>query len=454
MNTPYCITYLAVFLLVSQVGCDGGDGAGPGTDVAVDTVDPVDLVAPRDRTASLDLVVPPSDAEPELPPVDPCVELPFDGIVPVDLYGPDTQIHGAAAFDGGGIWVTYNRGDADGGSGFDVFATRIGCDGAVLVEPFLVNEAVSHNETDPTVAVSGDTVMFAWQSDNGQQPTNLSIWYRSYDIDGTPRMETDRILELDPAGAGVDPNIWMPALTGTADGFALAGAHAPEGYNVFQIWLQLLDADGDPLAEGIHLSPDPDHSQVWPALGRGAGDALIIAWERQHIELPATVEYVLHDSDGLSAVQQPGDAGTTPALSDASEGSGAWIAMSYAPGAEHNIALAPLGTDGAAGALHVLENGGGLDHTPILAAGTESRALVWYRNLGGLKNDLLFRAFVGLEGSPSWLDEPVVVNPVPVAPYPAAMVSLPGGFFVVWSDGDNPDYRAKGRFLRQPEARR
>ena len=47
-----------------------------------------------------------------------------------------------------------------------------------------------------------------------------------------------------------------------------------------------------------------------------------------------------------------------------------------------------------------------------------------------------------------------MVNPVPVAPYPAAMVSLPGGFFVVWSDGDNPDYRAKGRFLRQPEARR
>ncbi len=449
MNTAYSIVLISCALLFPLVGCDGGDGADPVPDVVLEDVV---RVAPVDSTVAPDVAVPPSDTTPDLPPVDPCLELTFDGIVPVDLYGPDTQIHAAAAFDGAGIWVTYNRGDVDGGSGFDVFATRIGCDGAVLVEPFPVNEAVSFNETDPAVAVSGDTVMFAWQSDNGQAPTNLSIWYRSYDIDGTPRMDADRILDLDPTGFTVDPNIWMPALAGTADGFALAGAHAPEGYNVFQIWLQLLDHDGDPLEEGLHLSPDPDHSQVWPALGRSADGALVVAWERQHIEDAAVVEYAVHGAEG-SLLYTPTDAGTTPALSAASAGASAWLALSYAPAAEHSVALMSVPQSGDEVTLHILENDGGLDHTAVVAERPDGHAIAWLRNLGGLKNDLYVRTFVDAGGSPSWTGEPVGVNPVPVAPYPASLVALPGGFFVVWSDGANPAYRVKGRFIPDMEGR-
>ena len=41
--------------------------------------------------------------------------------------GPDTQIHPSAAFDGGGVWIVYNLPDAT--NGFDVYLTRLHCNG-------------------------------------------------------------------------------------------------------------------------------------------------------------------------------------------------------------------------------------------------------------------------------------------------------------------------------------
>jgi hypothetical protein len=436
----------------APAGCDGDREAGSDPDLLARGLDttapPAEVTGPRDTTS------PPAEVAPDVPPVDPCVALPFDGIVPVDLWGPDTQINGAAAFDGGGIWVTYNRRDVDGGSGFDVFATRIGCDGAVLVEPFLVNEAVAFNETDPAVAVSGDTVMFAWQSESGVAPINLSVWYRSYFTDGTPRMAQDRILDFDPGDPAAGPRAWMPALAGTDEGFALAAAAAPEGYSGFQTWLQDLDRDGDATAPGLYLLPDPDHSQVWPSLGASAGGALRIAWERQHVEDPSVLQTVTRDADGVSAAVVLADAVGGPSLSRDTGAAVTWIATGYAAAAGQSVALFAAETTGEGPELHVLENDGALDHTPVLASGAAINAVAWCRNLGGLKNDLLVRAFVTDGTAPAWVGAPRTVNPVPAGPYPSALVALPGGFFAVWSDGDGPDYRLKGRFITLEEARR
>jgi hypothetical protein len=449
---PFLFVFMSLVALASVLGCEPDDANGPAADVAVEDLD---SVAATDTPAALDLEVPPKDTAPDLPPPDPCMSLPFEDIVPVDLYGPDTQIHGAAAFDGAGIWVTYIRGDVDGGSGFDVFATRIGCDGAVLVEPFLVNEAVSFNETDPAVAVSGDTVMFAWQSESGQAPTNLSVWYRSYDVDGTPRMDQEAVLDFDLANFNVEPNAWMPALSAVPEGFALAVAAAPEGYNVFQTWLQLLSLEGLPTIEGLHVSPDPDHSQVWPVLGLDGDETLVIAWEQQHIEDPAAIEFVEFTTSGeFLGPWSPAEVGTFPSFAARSMPGPRWVAFGYAPGTESQVALYDTASPDAGNELHLIDNEGALDHSPVVVAGPEGQALAWYRNLGGLKNDLLVRPFSDHTGVPVWQGEPIVVNPVPAAPYAAALVALPGGFFAVWSDGDNPAYRVKSRFVRTPEARR
>lgn len=430
-------------------GCDGDPAAEPAADprAGPDTGTP-----PADIAALPDTTPPPADAAPEIPPEDPCLTLPFDGIVPVDLWGPDTQVNAAAAYDGAGIWVAYNRRDADGGNGLDVFATRIGCDGAVLVEPFLVNEAVAFNETDPSVAVSGDTVMFAWQSDSGATPINLSVWYRSYFTDGSPRMEADRILDFDPADATAGPRAWMPALAGTELGFTLATAAAPDGFGGFQVWLQDLDRDGDAPGAGLYVLPDVDHSQVWPALGLGSEGGLFIAWQRESVDGPTAVQYVTRTPDGVSPPMIRSDGTTAPSVAlDATEDL-TWIAMGYAPGAEHNVALFAADSIEAGAELHVLDNDGEIDHTPIVVSGPEANAVAWFRSLGGMKNDVLVRAFQGDAGTPKWIGAERTLNPVPAGPYAPSIVALPGGFFVVWSDGDAPDFRAKGRFVTLDEA--
>jgi len=441
----------AIALLVPLFGCggDGGGGEAPSADVRLDvpSVDSAPDIQPRHDTADLSM---------DISTPDPCVALPFEEIVPVDLWGPDMQIHGAAAFDGGGIWVTYNRQDVDGGSGFDVFATRIGCDGGVLVEPFLVNESVAHNETDPAVAVSDGTVMFAWQSDSGAAPTNLSVWYRTYHVDGSPRMVADARLDLDPTGFTIDPNAWMPTLAATNDGFALAAAAAPEGFGGFQTWLQRLDADGAPTGNGIHLLPDTDHSQVYPTIGMDHDGAVLVAWERQHVVDPTSVEYVAVAADGtVSGPWHPmgDDEAGTPSLASASGNGFAWLSLGIPVGGTYRVGLYNAGFLRAGAEVQILDNDDELHHTPTIAAGPNGNGMVWFQNIAGQKNDLLFRGFTDAGGAPDWANDPLVINPVPVAPYAAALVSLPGGFFVVWSDGDNPAFRVKGRFLRSEVTR-
>ena len=104
--------------------------------------------------------------------------------------------------------------------------------------------------------------------------------------------------------------------------------------------------------------------------------------------------------------------------------------------------------------LWVVDSDTGAAHSPVVSHGPVHAAVAWYRNLGGLENDLLVRVFEETGGGvPHWWGESTVVNPVPAAPYPPAIVAIPGGFFLTWSDGDSPDFRLKGRFVRIEDPR-
>ena len=174
------------------------------------------------------------------------------------------------------------------------------------------------------------------------------------------------------------------------------------------------------------------------------------------MDLPSTVEVVTVSPEGdVSAAWHPEEVGTAPSVAgDGSTDDMPLLAFGFAPGAEANVAMVTAAPGAPVGNVHVLDNDGGLDHTPVVAVGPGASAIAWSRNLGGLKNDVLVRAFTWSGDAPLWLGEPVVVNPVPAAPYPTGLVPLPGGFFVTWSDGDNPAYRLKGRFVRIEEGRR
>lgn len=148
----------------------------------------------------------------------------------------------------------YNRPRDDGSGQFDVFATRIGCDGAVRVQPVRLDAADDANHVDPAVAASSDRALIAWHRDDGQYPYNLSIHRAVVGADGgiiTP----GEALDLAFDGAPHEGNAWMPAVAPLPDGaFAVAGARGHEAYNSFQTFVQRVDAGGDPTEDTVDVA--------------------------------------------------------------------------------------------------------------------------------------------------------------------------------------------------------
>ena len=88
----------------------------------------------------------------------------------VDATGLTPIIYGKPLFDGSRLWVTYNR--SDGNTALDVYLTAFAGDGSVAVPPTQLDQS-NDNEIQPSIALSGTTLMVAWAADTGVQPTNL-----------------------------------------------------------------------------------------------------------------------------------------------------------------------------------------------------------------------------------------------------------------------------------------
>ncbi|MFH2004951.1 MAG: hypothetical protein ABI333_00060, partial [bacterium] len=173
------------------------------------------------------------DAAPDGGIVDPCEAPLKDTVFELDPDGPDTQIHVAAAFDGEAVWIVYNRPDSRGY--FDVYGLRLGCDGAVVLPPFMIN-TTDENDVDPTLAVADGNVYVTWASDNNTGVNNMDILFRTFDVDGTPIMAADQILETTHDGTPVVGNAMAPDVAALPNGqFVVAGARGLDVAPGFQV---------------------------------------------------------------------------------------------------------------------------------------------------------------------------------------------------------------------------
>ncbi|MEO1271894.1 MAG: hypothetical protein AAFX99_27685, partial [Myxococcota bacterium] len=178
-----------------------------------------------------------------------------------------TQIHADVAFDGQGVWMVFNVVDANSRL-FHVYATRLACDGTTLVEPMRIDEPPDLNKTDPAVAISDQRVLFAWMTDSSccdDNPNNLDIHYRLYDLQGMP-LHNDRTLESTRMGNAEPGNAWLPIPVGLPGGpFALVGSWAHQDTNRFQIFAQRLDRDGELVGDAVDAALEPERSQLYPS---------------------------------------------------------------------------------------------------------------------------------------------------------------------------------------------
>ncbi len=249
--------------------------------------------------------------------------------VEIDPSGPDGQIHAYAVPTADGFFVVYNR-PAEGSTSqsFAVYATKLGCDGKVLVPPVRVSEG-DDNQIDPSAAWDGKNLVVVWSADTGKSPVNLELRTRSLDATGKP-LSGVRTASLSRKGKPNIGNAWMPEVVPGADGAWLVGAWGHDEAPAFQAFVQKLDAQGALTGEAEDVALSPSTTQSSPAVAIDAQKRTVLAWAEEPNEgndPPST--WV---REGTAAPRKLVEGGGAPSLSSAD--SGTWLS---AKGAVHRL---------------------------------------------------------------------------------------------------------------------
>ena len=400
-------------------------------------------------------------AEPDAdePITNPCLEMLAEGTTfEAAPNAPDTQIHASVAFDGQSVWVVYNQPEQGDGGNFDVMVTRLGCDGQAQVDPIKVNTLTGINFIDPTVAWGGDDrLVVAWQGDNGMQPNNLDVYMRTFARDGAPNADQETLVETNRNGQTQNGNAWMTKVRAMADGqgFVLAGARGLEEAGRFQTFIQRLTpnaqldgdtADGFFLAEVTQVEPAvavTDDGTIWAAWTSGDGDGDIVHnhWSPGD-QTPG--------EPAMATLGSPSGGATMVTMGD---GQRVALAFQANQGGDSQIILKDAAVEQPDGIQAIFGVQGRIDAGPKLAANdTNGGAIFWHRVISGFRTELFIRGFEFPDdgSTPRAVgDEQQIPTDAPAALYQPAMVHVGDGvYFLVWSEGDNPAFRLKGRFVR------
>ena len=238
----------------------------------------------------------------------------------------------------------------------------------MVVPPFQVNEDAEFNDVDPALARRGDRVLFAWATDDGMAPHNLSARVRAFDDDGVPVGPERRV--------AIDANAWMVRVAPTDTGFLLVGSLGDAQLNAFQLFAQAIDPEGAPLGDpsGVAMAAE---SQSNAALAVVDGRA-VVAWSEGHDDAE-TVRLGRGTLAGGFEVERAFEATVTgPALT------AAWVAATDTRRGQ--VLARPL----AGGDVVEVGASGEIDHSPGLATdqGHEITAIAWYRVIRGINNEL------------------------------------------------------------------
>lgn len=375
-----------------------------------------------------------------------CTTPALDETFALDPDGPNGQIHPAVIYDAAAdaVWVTYNVPSEDGSGKFDVFATRVGCDGQAQVEPVRVNQTLGDNDIDPELARTDAGLLVVWSSDDGTGGAgNLDIRLQLLDDDGVAQWTDDHVLETTLDGRPFSASAWMPRISAGAGGdVAVIGTRAIEAASAFQMFVQRVAADGSALGTTAAWPAMPGVAHDTPHLAVDAAGDAWAAWVRTEDFMLRQVQTGHVVGDAFDAVMPTllQDADSTGPAVVATE-DGVSLAVSETAGAGRRIRV--LGWD-PAGTEAVLADDGGLHHTPALAPIPGGVAVAAYRNVGGLDNEL----WVAVVDAAGDAGVPVTIPGAVAAPYASTITHVGDGVvFVAWAQGDSPNFRISGRLV-------
>lgn len=439
---------LLCFMLVVSSACGDDDGSmDAGADASLDGS--LDAPGSVPDTGGPDAPVV-EDGGTDAGPLPTCADALAERTVELAPGFLETQIHPYAVYDGEQIWVTLTA-HVEGEEGLDVFLTTLDCAGVArgLAEgaPAAVHENSAPNDIDGTIAIQGDRVLVAWQLDEGE---GVQTAVRAFDRTTRSALGPETRVLTTRGGAPVEGTTWFPvlaprpALADVEPGFWLAGTRGIDEAMAFQAYLQVLTLDGALIDEASEPLPAVGVTQSFPGLAVDAsGPHLVFTGEPTDEPVQA---YYAAPGEEPRTLDDTVVSTTDPALAVGDE-----VFVAYAAGARRvSLRAIGAGAGGADVAAEVTRNGVG----PYLAVDPEdgSRGAILYaRNLSGFSaTELIVQGFAFVDGAFELGAEVRLPlrDPVPV-PYRPSILALEGGYYLaVWSEGRNPDFVARGHFLR------
>lgn len=379
----------------------------------------------------------------------PCADRLYDDRnIPLDALGPTTQIHPSVAYDGDTLWVAYNLPNEQGF--FDPYLTRLRCDGEVVLPPVRVTTTVSSsvgpNSIDPDLLLAHGQVYVFWQWDTGRGVDNMDIVYRRFDLEGAPLDAEDRVLVLERDGRPQLVSTWFPKIAPLPDGIALVGAWAHDQAQRFQVFVQRLGVDGSPTEEAIDVDLRPTLTQLYPSVATSSAGAVLVAWQEEPDDGDPRVRYGWL-APGARSLTQTATVGGFPSVGpqvSISDGE-AVLGLTRALGSQARPELRLL----SSAYDQPLGNPNRFDHTPVAARAPGGGAVFHLRRVQGIRNQVVFVPFSIGGGVIAPSAERAIETASPAAPYePAILTVSPGLYFLAWSEGQSPDLRLFGRFVR------
>ena len=352
-----------------------------------------------------------------------CIDAWSDQLTEPDRNGPDTQIHGTSTFDGAQIWVAWNR--PNDFNTFDIFLSRLDCDGSVELEPIAVTEG-EDNELDPVLAVSGEHLLVAWIA--SPQSSGLTIRYRLYDLDGQPVTDATT-LAAERNGAVVTGNATLPRLAALPEGFVLAGSWGHEDADGFQAFAVEINPDGSLGGEAKDAELDPDFSQTAVDVTVHEG-ATVLTWQEDSVTSTAPAAWQAALGSTATVLGEPG---ARPAV--LSTAAGLWSAWDTDTGTVW-VRL-PSGED-------IELELPGFSHSARMAAWQDGVAMVTMSVEDGIYNALNLST-VTTDGTVS--TTALQTNAAPSV-YGVDLTVVGGRkAVVIWQEGASPDFRLRAEWL-------
>jgi len=356
-----------------------------------------------------------------------CVDRWSDGVTALDPNGPDAQIHGTSTFDGERLWVAWDRPDA--GSNFDVWLAAFACDGSRALGPIEMT-TTDDNELDPALSVSGDRVLAAWTSDDGQAGSNLDIRYRVVGLDGVPVTDA-RELAASRGGVPVTGNALSPQLAATDDGWILAGFWGHDDATAFQAFAVRIDRDGVVQGEAMDAELDPMTGQTAVDVAVDAS-GIHLAWQEDTTTSTAPSAFGVLVGGTAMAL---GDPGARPSVA-----AGPWYA--WDTDGSDVVLRPPGGADVALGLS-------GLNISPRLARYRDQIAVAWMEQVSGGRFAINV-ARVDASGQLGAVRRSSTEDAPSAYPVDLTLVDETHAV-VVYQDGMNPAFRLQAEWLTLAE---